>query len=262
MELRLDGQNAVITGAGRGLGKAIAMTLAEAGANILVGDIDQALAEKTVEEIKALGRKSSFQPLDVAKPAQVAELMRAARETLGKIDIVVNVAGVIVTEPFMEAPYDKVKWIMDINILGTDYVLREALKVMIPQKSGKILAISSTAGREKGGNLLAHYKMTKAAVLNLTQAASEVGAPHGIRVNAICPGIIRTDMWEAILTGKAERTHMDREELWQKAVAANIPLGVAQEPEDIANAALFLLSDKARYITGQALNVCGGMSKD
>ncbi|MEM5768632.1 MAG: SDR family oxidoreductase, partial [Bacillota bacterium] len=143
--------------------------------------------------------------------------------------------------------------------LGCSNVYRAALERMIPQRAGKIVTMSSSAGRA-GGPVHAHYRMSKAAIISLNQSAAFTAAPYGINVNTICPGIIRTEMWEDILDAFAEDTGgADREAQWRSYVENSIPMGRPQECEDIANGVLFLCSDMAKNITGQALNICGGM---
>lgn len=261
MKIDFAGKTAVVTGAGRGLGKCVALLLAELGADVWVGDILQENAEQTVKEIKELGRKSGYVIVDVSKYDQIKNLLDTVEEKEGKIDIFVNVAGIVYTDGFMGISPEKVQKIIDINILSVSFGCQLALEKMIPRKYGKIVNFSSVAGRS-GAPTLPHYSMTKAAVINLTQAAAYAGAEAGINVNAVCPGIIRTDMWEKILDTRSpgsNETPQERENRWKAALKAHIPMNTAQEPIDIAWSVAFLCSDFARQITGQSLNVCGGM---
>jgi NAD(P)-dependent dehydrogenase (short-subunit alcohol dehydrogenase family) len=259
MNLKLTNQTAVVTGAGRGLGKEIAMTLAREGANVWIADIVKDTAAETAKEIAALGVKSGYSIIDIADPEQMEKLFDDAMSLTGRVDIMVNVAGIVMADFFLDGKADQIKNVMNVNILGVINGAQSALRRMMPNNSGKIVNIASVAGRYGGGNVQPFYCMTKAAVLNLTQSIAKVGAPANVTCNAVCPGIIRTPMWEKILDFRHEKTGKDREALWQEVLKERIPLGRAQEASDIANAVLFFVSEGGRNITGQALNVCGGM---
>lgn len=253
--INLEGKTAVVTGAGRGIGKEVALTLARAGADVVVSDVDETAGCLVVKEIQALGRESEYFRCDVSKLKDVQALVAHPKQ----LDIFVNIAGIMLTNGLMDAPEEKIECLLRINVLGTSNAYRAALERMIPQKNGKIVTMSSSAGRA-GGPVHAHYRMSKAAVISLNQSAACTAAPYGINVNTVCPGIIRTEMWEEILDGFARDTgDPDREKHWEAYVKKSIPMGRAQTCEDIANAILFLCSDLAASITGQALNICGGM---
>jgi NAD(P)-dependent dehydrogenase (short-subunit alcohol dehydrogenase family) len=255
ISIDLSGKTAIVTGAARGIGKATALTLARAGAYVIVADVNRETGSKTVKEIQNLGFKSNFTYCDVT---DLENMQRVVNEP-DKLDIFVNIAGIMLTEGLMDAPPEKIERLFRVNVLGASNAYRAALERMIPQKSGKIVTMSSSAGRA-GGPVHAHYRMSKAAIISLNQSAAHTAAPHGINVNTICPGIIRTEMWEDILDAFAKETGTtDREAQWKSYVDNSIPMGRAQTCEDIANGVLFLCSDLARNITGQALNICGGM---
>lgn len=258
LKIDLTGKTAIVTGAGRGLGKCVALTLAECGADVWIGDISLENAQEAAKEIKALGRKSGAIKVDVIDYVQMKNLMDTVEQEAGKIDIMVNAAGIVITKTFLEITPEEVQKIMNINILSVSNGCQLALEKMMPRGYGRIINFSSTAGR-RGNISLPHYAMTKAAVINLTQSAALTSAKSGVTVNAVCPGIIRTAMWEKILDNRASEPGAEREAAWQAALDANIPMGIAQEAIDIAWAVAFLCSDYARYIHGQSLNVCGGM---
>ena len=184
------------------------------------------------------------------------------------MDVILHNAGVISTYDFLVIEPEEVERLFNINVLGVSHMLQEGMKQMIKQGHGNIVTISSIAGRTNMG-LLQHYCATKAAVISLTQAAAKKGAPHGVRVNSVAPGIIRTDMWEEILDGMATgwqgteggRTAIspeERERNWNNSIKDLIPMGQAQTEDDIAYGVLFISSDLAKTITGQVLTIDGG----
>ncbi|MHB1315129.1 MAG: SDR family NAD(P)-dependent oxidoreductase [Christensenellales bacterium] len=253
MEIRFDGQTALVTGGSRGLGKSIAMTLAASGADIVLCDMLEKESQQTCKEIKALGRKADYFIADVADYEQVEKMVHA----IPALHIMVHAAGIVLNSLLLDATQAEIKRIFDVNILGSSNMVQSVLKKMIPQKSGKIVLIASVAG--KIANItMPHYRMTKAAVISLAMTAAFTAAPHNITVNAICPGIIKTPMWDKILDDRSAQLNKPREEIWENIVKDLIPLGHAQSEQDIANAAAFLCSNLADNITGQAINVCGG----
>ena len=268
MTINFTGKTVLVTGAGRGLGKSMALILADCGADVYLGNRKEAEGLETVNEIEAMGRRASFTKCDVSSAADVNQLVAdAVKFGGGKLDVIVNAAGVVSTQDLMVIDDPEVKRLFDINVLGTSHILQAGLKQMMEQKSGNIVTVSSIAGRTNMG-LLQHYCASKAAVISLTQAGAKAGAPYGVRVNSIAPGIIRTAMWEEILDGMAsgwdgkdgakKQTAEEREANWNNSVKQFIPLGRAQQPEDIAWATAFIASDYAREITGQVLTIDGG----
>lgn len=259
MIINLEGKTAAVTGSGRGLGKAMALELAKAGADVWVSCRTESEAQQTVKEIQALGRKSGYTVADVAKMADMQRMLDDAEKMgNGKLDILVNAAGVIDTDDLLDIGEEQIRRLIDINIIGTSNAIQAGLKKMIPHKAGKIITVSSIAGRQ-GMNMLEHYCMTKAAIINMTQSAALVAAPYHINVNGIAPGVIRTKMWEQILVGMTDNgTQEEKEKAWQESVKSLIPFGNAQTEEDIAYPVVFLCSDYAKEITGQTLNVDGG----
>ena len=260
IQIDLKGKTALLTGGGRGLGKAIAEVLAKAGAIVFIGNRKEAEGESVVEELRNLGVKADFKKVDVSVDAEVEEFFRAGEAFAGgKIDFVVNNAGVIETVPFLELDGEGAKRVYDINVIGLSNVVRCALKKMIAQKEGRIVTTSSIAGIAQLG-MLEHYSATKAAVVSLTKNLAKVAAPYHINVNSVAPGIIRTKMWEEILdsmTGGSDNADC-RNSTFDDSVKKLIPFGVPQVEEDIADAVLFLCSHLSKEITGQVIAVDGG----
>jgi NAD(P)-dependent dehydrogenase (short-subunit alcohol dehydrogenase family) len=174
----------------------------------------------------------------------------------GKIDIMVNNAGVVDTTPFLETTEEQFRKLLDINVMGVSNALQIAIKKMMPHKEGKIVVISSIAGR-KGLGMLSHYCATKAADISLIQSGATIAAPYHINVNGVAPGIIRTKMWEEILDGLAPEG-ANRDEVFDSFIKSMIPLGIPQTEQDIANTVLFLCSNLSDEITGQTIHVDGG----
>ena len=251
VSINLSGKQAVVTGAARGLGKAVALKYAQAGADVWIADILKDELEKTAEEISSMGVKCGYSLCDVSDYDQYEALLNDA----GQVDILAHVAGIMVSKPMLKINQDEIDRLIKVNINGTDNACRAGLRKMIPEKKGTILITSSVAGRH-GHPGHAHYHLTKAADISIMQSAALTGAPYGITVNAICPGIIRTAIWEHIIDNTRKEGET-REECWERSIREMVPLGRPQTPEDIADAALFLTSPMARNITGQALNVCG-----
>ena len=252
------GQNAVVTGGARGIGKAIAMMLARGGANVWIGDIISEAADTAKEIADTYGVRTGCTKTDVGNLDQVKKLFTDAAQ-LGKLDILVHGAGIILTGPSLNASEEEIRKITEINLIGSFFVLSEGGKIMKANESGKIVSISSIAGRV-GIGVQGHYSATKAAMLNYAQALAVELAPYNIRVNTICPGIIRTQMWDRILQEAEERGGITQQEEWDSYMI-QIPQGRPQSPEEIASAAIFFCSDLASAITGQALNVDGGMRR-
>lgn len=269
MGLSIDftGKKVLVTGAGRGLGKSVALTFADCGADVYIGNRKEDQGQQTVKEIEAMGRKAGFTRCDVASEEDVKKLIDDAAAFFGgRIDVIANVAGVTSVQDMMYTNPTEIERVLNINVVGCMNVLKHGLKLMEAQKSGNIITFSSIAGRQ-GNGMLQAYGASKAAIISLTQSAAKMGAPYGVRVNSIAPGIIRTAMWEEILVGmkngwnpdvKSEMTDEQREELWNASVKSMIPLGRPQQAEDIAWATAFIASDLAREITGQVLTIDGG----
>ncbi len=257
----LSGRVALVTGAGRGIGRGIALALAEAGAEVALADVDLASAEQTAKEVEARGRRALVVRLDVTDARSVRQGVERALASLGKIDILVNNAGVVpdhLGDAADEADYDRC---YQVNQKGIWNVTSALVPHFKQRGEGRIVNIASIAGR-KGAGLLAPYAASKAAAISLTQSFAGALGAHNVNVNAICPGLLWTDMWrklEGAIRGTTESSVIDERAAFDAYIQQNCPLRREQTPEDIGNAVAFLVSDRARNITGQALNVDGGI---
>ena len=256
--MQLTDKVALVTGAGSGIGRACAIALAEAGAQIVAVDINGKTAADTASTIAAFQRKSLGLQADVGDLADIDRMVRAAIEAFGRIDIAVNNAGVTRRADIMdltEADWDRIH---RVNAKGVFFCLQRVAREMIPQREGRIINIASIAGRGYAGTSNAAYAASKGAVISLTKSASQQLAKHTINVNAICPGVTRSALSDANLRVRAEQEGVTLQEM-ERRRAAVIPLNRANDPEDIAAMAVFLASPGARNITGQCYNVDGGL---
>ena len=252
-------QNAVVTGAGRGMGRAISLDLAEAGANVAVADIDRENVEGTSEEVKELGRESVAIHADMGSVADIDRMIAEAKDAFGRIDIIVNNAGVTRYLYVMDVEEEDWDRIHRVNAKGVFFCMQRAAREMIAQgNGGRIINIASVAGKGYSGTSNAAYAASKGAVLAMTMIAAHQLAPHNINVNAICPGVTVTELSINNMRQRAESTGVSMAEL-EQARDARIPLGRANTPEDIAAMARFLAGPGARNITGQGYNVDGGL---
>ena len=260
MKFDFTGKKAIVVGAGSGIGKAIALQLADNGADVWIGDIVVENAKAVVDEMSGKFENSyGYTVVNVAEKNDIANLFEEAKASFGEINIVVNSAGVFMPKSMLEATPEEIKKHLDINLMGIVYGCQLAMETMIEQgRGGKIVNISSVGGRQ--GELKSpYYALGKGAVLNWSQSVAFNGAPHGINCNAVCPGIIRTPMWDTILEAESGGDpNVDKEELFNKIVSGRTPLGRAQTAEEMAYAVAFFCSDYADAIVGQALNVDGG----
>jgi NAD(P)-dependent dehydrogenase (short-subunit alcohol dehydrogenase family) len=245
--MRLQDRIAIVTGAGSGNGRAIAIGMAREGAHVVVPDVNQAGAEATAQEIAALGRQTLALQTDVSKVSDIEAMVRAVMERFGRIDILVNNAGVIVRQPMLEITEETWDRILDINLKGVFFCTQAAARVMIRQGQGKIINIASVVGVRAEPRRL-HYNTSKAGVIMLTKSAAVELAPFHVNVNAIGPGLIETPMTHDLVAD------MSQAKYWQES----IPWGRIGKPEDLVGAAIFLASDEAEYITGVTIFVDGG----
>ncbi len=237
---------AIITGSARGIGKTIALTLADAGANIIISDLNVEAGKETVKEIETRGRKAIWIEADVSKNDQAVQLIETAHEKFGRIDILVNNAGITRDNLLMRMSEDEWDSVIAVNLKGTYNCIRAATRVFMKQRSGRIINIASVVG-QTGNPGQANYSASKAGVIGLTKTVAKELATRNVLVNAVAPGFIETAMTEN-LPEKA------RESLLQL-----IPLARLGQPEDVAKAVLFLSTERSSYITGQVINVDGGM---
>jgi 2-deoxy-D-gluconate 3-dehydrogenase len=248
---RYDLQNkvAVVTGSGQGIGKWIALGLAEAGADILVADLVAKNAEQTSKEIRDMGRKTIPMAMDVGDIDSVAKMMDLARNKLGSLDILVNNAGVNVHKKALDITQEDFDFIVRVNSKGVYFCCQEAARVMILQKRGKIINIASaTAFLVRAGIPNSVYAMTKAGIVMLTKALAEEWAKYNINVNAIAPGYFATPLVVDRL----------RDPEASKSIIESTPLERVGEAEDIIGTAVFLASDASNFITGQTICLDGG----
>ena len=252
-------QTALITGAGNGIGRAIAIAMAENDRNVVSADIDLSAAETTAATIRQLGVKATALKVDVGETAEIYNMIQDIERQFGRLDILVNNAGVTRAADIMElteADWDKIH---RVNAKGVFFCLQNAAKQMIEQgNGGRIINIASIAGRGFSGTSNAAYSASKGAVISLTKTAAQQLAKHDITVNSICPGVTTTEIVEGLVKTRAEARGISVEAM-VKEMTDNIPLKRANEPEDIAAMAIFLASSGARNITGQSYNVDGGL---
>lgn len=248
---------ALVTGSGAGIGRAIALRLASDGFDVIVNDISEASIKNVSNEIEQLGQRSLAIAADVSNRGQVFSMVDQTVDYFGRLDVMVANAGIVQVKPLMEITEEDMERIFRINVFGVLNCTQAAAKQMIKQKNGKIINASSTSGK-RGVELLAHYCATKFSVIGLTQASAKELAPHGITVNAYCPGIVGTGMWEEIDRQMSEYHNVPLGESLNNRIK-DIPLGRIEEPIDVANYVSFLASKDSNYMTGQAVVIDGGM---
>jgi NAD(P)-dependent dehydrogenase (short-subunit alcohol dehydrogenase family) len=251
--VRFQDKVVVVTGAGSGIGKATALAFGREGAKVMAADIDAASAQATAEQIKAAGGQAEFLQVDVSVGADVGRMVTTTVERLGRLDVMVNNAGVFFQVPVVLVPEEQWDWLMSINLRGVYLGCKHAVPQMIRQGKGAIVNTASIAGLRGFGGY-GTYGAAKGGVVQLTKALAVEVARVGVRVNCVCPGIIETAMLDQ---GVAEMG-LDRTAFIQLAGAAH-PMGRIGRPEEVAAAILFLASDDASFITGIALSVDGGL---
>jgi 3-oxoacyl-[acyl-carrier protein] reductase len=239
---------AIVTGSGRGIGRAIALKLAGAGATIVVNDIgDTAPPESVAEEIRAMNRKSMVVMADISSPSDVERLVETAMTTYGKIDILVNNAGITRDQLLLRMSDEDWDKVINVNLKSVFLCTRAVLRHMTRQRWGRIINMASIIGIV-GNAGQANYASAKAGIIGFTKSVAKEVASRGITVNAIAPGFIDTPMTQQL------------KESYRQELQKRIPLGYLGTPSDVAEAVAFLASEEARYITGHVLNVDGGMA--
>jgi NAD(P)-dependent dehydrogenase (short-subunit alcohol dehydrogenase family) len=255
--MELAGRVAIVTGAGRGIGRATALELARMGADVVVAELDRAGAEGTAAEVKGLGRRALVVPTDVTKRADLAAMVERTRAELGRIDVLVNNAGIYRAARALDVTEEHWDAIMAINARAVFFASQAVLPVMIAQRRGSIVSLASMAGKIGSATNLP-YNASKAAVISITRSLALAHAADGIRVNCVCPGFVETDMWTAVARDQGALVGVSPEEFTSRRLA-QVPLGRMERPQDVANVIAFLASDRAEYMTGQALSVDGGL---
>jgi D-sorbitol dehydrogenase (acceptor) len=255
--VRLEGKVAAITGAGSGMGKAIAHAFAREGAKVVVADLNRAAAEQVADDIGGAGGEAVAVEVDVRDQAQAQAMVDAAVEFFGGLDILVNNAGVGKIIPFLETTDEDWDFMFDVNCKGMLWCSQAAARQMIAQgRGGKIINLASQAGR-RGEALVLAYCASKACVISMTQSMALALAEHKINVNGIAPGIVDTPFWVEVDKQFAKLLGWEIGEPKRRFVES-IPFGRIEQPEDITGAAIFLASADSDYMTQQTLNVDGG----
>ena len=243
----LTGRVALITGAGRGMGRASAERIAADGARVVVNDLDQTRAAEVADRLVSEGAEAMGVAADVSDAADVSRLVGSTRERFGDVDVLVNNAGVLRRTGILALEEDEWDLVLDVNLKGTYLCTRAVLPAMKEAGWGRVVNISSSAGRSVSTLGGPHYTTAKAAVLGFTRAVAKEMAPFGITLNAVCPGLVNTEMVNEVITDAQTRAYAD-----------SFPIKRLAEPEEVAELVAFLASDRAAYITGASLDINGG----
>ncbi|MFL6416674.1 MAG: SDR family NAD(P)-dependent oxidoreductase [Bryobacteraceae bacterium] len=242
---------ALVTGAGRGIGRGCALELARAGAHLVISDVNLPNAEAVAREVAALGRQTLAIGVDVSSEDQVNEMVRQAVERFSRVDILVNNAGIVTTGRVTEITVETWDRTMAVNLKGVFLCSKAVFPLMIRQQDGRIINIASVAGK-RGGGLHGNscYAASKGGVIAFTKSLAREGGPYNVRVNAITPALIQTDMLDGLTQDKFEQ------------IIEALPLRRAGTPQDVAAAACFLASDASAFMTGEIMDVDGGLMMD
>lgn len=262
MSGRLAGQRVVVTGAGRGIGAEMAKAMAAEGARLVIADLDFGIAKATAAAIAETGGEAVPVQVDVRDRTSVQAMIAATVEAYGGLDALFNNAGIAQVRPFLSISEEDWRAVMDVNGLGVLIGMQEAAKQMIAQGTGGSIVNTASIAGKQGYEPLAHYSASKFAVVALTQAGARAFAKDKIRVNAICPGVVATDMWKLIDRGFKDSGLTARDNEAFETFAATALLGRGSRPDDMAGVALFLTSADSAFMTGQTLLVDGGIVLD
>ncbi len=241
------GRVAIVTGAGQGMGYAVARRLAEGGTSVVVNDVNPQSAERTASDLRGRGYDATASPGDVTSSADVGRMLATARARYGAVHILVNNAGILRPTPVIDIEEDEWDLVVGVNLKGTYLCSRAALPAMRAAGWGRIVNFSSTAGKNVSTVGGAHYTAAKAGVLGFTRHLAKEVAQYGITVNAVCPGLIDTEMVREVISDERAR-----------AYAEGFPISRLGEPHEVAELVAFLASDRASYITGASLDINGG----
>lgn len=246
-------QVVVVTGAGspKGIGRTIAQTFGKQGAKVVICDINQAGLDANVEEMKKMGIEAAGFEANLTDPEAVKELVNKIVDKYGRIDVLVNNAGISQKVTVADMTLDDIKRIFNVNMFGLFLITQAVCEVMKKQKYGRIVHLSSVSGKRGGGIFGgAHYSASKAAVLGFSKNLAREVSQYGITTNCVCPGLINTEIWKSLPKEQAD------------AVIAGIPMGRPGETQEVANAIVFLASKEASYITGEEIDINGGSHMD
>jgi NAD(P)-dependent dehydrogenase (short-subunit alcohol dehydrogenase family) len=257
MSEELAGQVAIVTGAGRGIGRATALELARLGADVVVAELDPAGARRTADEVRGAGRRALALPTDVTRAADLRAMVEGTLAELGRLDILVNNAGIYRAAATLDVTEEHWDAVLAINARAVFFASQAALPAMIARRRGCIVSVASMAAKI-GSRTNLPYNASKAAVVSITKSLALAHAGDGIRVNCVCPGYVETDMWTTVAREQAALLGLSVEEFNRQRLAG-VPLGRMERPEDVAAVIGFLCSDRAAYMTGQAVNVTGGL---
>jgi meso-butanediol dehydrogenase/(S,S)-butanediol dehydrogenase/diacetyl reductase len=257
-EGQLSGKVAIVTGAAQGIGRAIARQLARDGASVVVADLNREGADAVAAEIAGAGGAAAARWVDVADEPSQRALVSEAVGRFGRLDVMVANAGIIQVRPLLEMAVEDWDRMFAVNVRGVFLSFQAAARHMVAQgQGGRLLATASIAAKA-GSPYQSHYQASKSALVGLVRSAAWELGPNGITVNCYCPGIVDTDMWRYIDRERGRLMGREPGELF-KEMATRSPLGRTEVPEDVAPLVSFMASEGSRFITGQAINVCGGV---
>jgi len=251
-------QVAIVTGAGKGIGLAIANQLAQDGFKVIVNDIDAVTANNAAQQLTSKGYQAHAIAADISQREQAQQLVTSAVEHYGRLDVMVNNAGLVAVAPLLEVDNQHFDKLFDVNVKGLLWCAQAAAAVMIQQGEGGRIINAGSAASHRSEALIGVYSATKFAVRTLTQTLALELAPHKINVNAYCPGIVETSMWETIDSAACSYLNAPEGTVKQSLID-RIPLGRIQTPEDVANLVSFFASEKGDYLTGQCVLTDGGL---
>lgn len=254
----LSGKVAVVTGGARGIGRAISLRLAADGAAVAVADLNEEGAAAVAREIGAAGGSATAVEVDVADVASTERLISRTVQELGRVDVMVANAGIIQVKPFLDITAEDWDRTFAVNVRGVFLSLQATARRMIDQGDGGRLLATASIAAKMGAPYQAHYQASKSALVGLVRSAAWEMGKHGITVNCYCPGVVDTDMWRYIDVERGKLMDRRPGELLKEMAGRN-PLGRVEVPDDVAPLVSFLASEDSRFITGQAINVCGGM---